>query len=201
LIERSLEISGRRALSYGRLGGWLFVGGALFTLPSALLVKPAPDALGYAVILGALLCGAVCLLVPWDRFGSEALHVAIVAGQIEIALASISFDWYASSFFLLLAVLIGYVLPCRRDVIAQLVLITLAILALAVSDPGLIQERLRMALFEIPIVWISAGMVVYLRERRDEHERSYARLAGETAQIAQRIQHAGERLTDRRARP
>lgn len=198
VMERSFEIGERRALSYGRLGGLLFVVGAVFTLPSALLVDPPPDPLGYAVVLAALLWGAVCLLLPWDRLGTEALHAAILVGQVEITLAAISFDWYATFFFLLLAVYAGYVLPARRDVIAELAISSVAIVALVAYEPALVDERLRMALFEIPIVWLCAAMVVYLRQQLDERARSCERLAGETAQIAERIQQAGARIAERR---
>lgn len=198
MTDRSFDTTGRRMVSYGRLAGWLLIGGALFTLPSALLVDPPPDAVGYAAVIAALAVGVACQLVAWERLGTEALHVLIVFAEIAIALTAIGFDWYASHFFLLLAVYIGFALPSRRDVIPQLVLTSLAIVGLAAYDTAAVDERLRMALFEIPIVWLCAGMVLYLRERVDERERSYERLAGETVRIAERIQQAGERVAERR---
>jgi signal transduction histidine kinase len=198
VTDRRLESGERTGLAFGRLGGWLFVLGAMFTLPTAPLIDPAPEPVGYAVVLAALLCGVVSLLLPWDRLGTPALHAVILFGQLEIALAAVTFDWYAVFFYLLLAVYVGYALADRRDVIAELALSSVAVVAVAVHEPGMVDERLRMAVFEIPIVWLCAGMVVYLRERLTENARSYEQLAGETALIAERIHRAGARLTERR---
>jgi hypothetical protein len=193
---------GARLRAYGHAGAWLFIASSLVILPSSLLMEPGPGPLGYAVVLSVLAAGLIALRVPWDRVGTVGLHVFIVFAAVEIALSAATFDWYANYYFLLLAVYAAGVLPRRRDVAAELILISVVLLApvILAFDSGDAAIRTRLAVFTIPIAWLCAGLVMYLRERLDENLRGYDRLAGQTAELTERIRLAGGRLYERRRR-
>jgi len=170
----------------GRLAGILFIVCPLVSLPGALLIQP--PALAFLSLVGvALLIGLVCLALPWERMSRAWLHVPAVIATVEVtALVAVS-DRSFAFFFIFIAIYAAFVSRRPAELLAQLALIALGLLAPLVYESANTRATLQLALVAIPALAISAGMVMYLRERLEEDRRAYRRFAQEALSIAARI--------------
>ena len=170
----------------GRLAGILFIVCPLVAVPGALLIQPPPVA--FVSLVGiALLIGLVCLALPWERMSRAWLHVPAVIATVEVtALVGIAGRSFAF-FFVFVAIYAAFISRRPAELLAQLALISLGLLAPLVYEPGSTRAILQLAMVAIPALAISAGMVMYLRERLEEDRRAYRRFAQEALSIAARI--------------
>lgn len=171
----------------GRIAGFLFVFGALLTVPSSLLLEPLPSPWAYLLIAVGVGSGLVCLRIPWQRLPPAALNAVAAIATVEVALACAVFDPTYRVLYFIVGVYAAMVLRTRLEVGMQLGLITLALLAPALYDPGAAREHLRAALLLIPTLTIAATAVRYLRETLATREQIHAEFAREAIELAARI--------------
>lgn len=172
----------------GRLGGWMFIGGALISIPSSLVMKPTPDPALYLLTMLGVGTGVVCLRLPWERWAYGALHAIPVVATIEIAIVIATFDQLYGYFYPLIMVFAALIATSRRELVPQFLLLSVAILCPLLYEPAEeTREGLYWALFLIPVVGTAGLMVTLLREQLERNMRGVERLAGEADATAARI--------------
>jgi hypothetical protein len=179
-------IEAGRAREYGRLAGWLFIGGALLSLPSSALLDPPADATYYLMTLLGIATGLACLRLRWERYPAKVFHLVALVATVEVAAVVALFDPLYSYFLFLIAVYIAYVYPSWRDVLPQVALTSfvLCLPLLYEDDP---RGLLPFVVFAIPVLVTGAAMVAYLRAELERNMRRNLHLAGEASELASRI--------------
>ncbi len=170
----------------GRLAGVLFIAGAVFSLPSTLLLDAQPPPLGYLVTAAVLLVGAGLYLAPWSRMSDVWLHVATATGTVAVTLSLIVFSpVYRAAYFVVLAYA-AYVFATRRAVAAHAAFAAGGLtLALAVTENG--HTALSSALVFVPALLLVTALIAYLNEQLAASRDAYREFAGETIDVALRI--------------
>jgi hypothetical protein len=170
-----------------RAAGFLFLGASVSSIPSLLLLEPQPALEVFLLPLAGIVTGLLCLSMPWQRLPwSWTTHAVLALATIEIAVAVEVADRGYALFYVFVAVLAAYALPSRREIAAQLALISLALL-LPLLYGGDIREVLWQATLAAPALALAAGTVTYLRERLEAKQRLYRRFAEEVLDLALRI--------------
>src|SRR5687768_12584206 len=101
----------------GRIAGLLFIAGGLAGTPAIAIGDYPPTAF---LLTGlALISGAICFLVPWQKLSTRWFHLVTGAASLEIfAVCTVvlpEFCWY----YALVAVYAAYVFSTRWEVAAQ----------------------------------------------------------------------------------
>jgi len=169
---------------YGRVVAFLFAFGSVSAVPGAIIVEADP--LIYLTLTLGVVAGAVSWFVPWERFSRRVFFIPTVLGLAETAAGVGLADADAAFYFLYVAVLAAYVFETRTELAMAIALIVAALFV-----PLLYEEThehtIDHAVFAIPAVLITAGMVRYLSESLQSQQREFRRFAAETMTIAERI--------------
>jgi hypothetical protein len=185
--ELAGEHPGEAARRYGRLAGALSVAGAVSSVPSSLLLEPAPSPAVYLLPALAVISGAVCFAIPWERLPLAIFHAIAALGTVYVAAAAEIAAPSYSFYYVFIAVYAAFVFESRVAVAAHLLFIAIALLAPAVWDPDTSGETVRRALLFIPGLALTSGVVVLLRQRLERDRRRYRVFAEEAYDIALRI--------------
>jgi diguanylate cyclase (GGDEF)-like protein len=173
-MVRSLEPAERRRV-VGRLAGLLFSVGAVLSVPANLLFhSPGVEPRAFAVNALAFVTGVICLLIPWDRVPPGWFHLIPVLGSGEVALAVWGVggghvDVYCW-FFVFVAVFAAYAFSDRRVIAAHTSIAALAF-ALPLTYPGNGPDTFTRTLVGVPVLFVLAGIVAYLREELEARQR------------------------------
>lgn len=186
LRPAEVEDETQLARRYGRIAGVLFILVTVLSVPSSLLLDPTPWLPVSIVSLLGVGTGLVCLAVPWQRISPAWLHLLPAMGTVQVAVAVGTIDSTYGSNYFFIALFVGFVFQSRRAIAAHLGLVSLALVAPIVYDPGS-TFQLRLVLLRIPAVVLSGVVVAYLRERLEANQRAYRRFAEEAFEIAVRI--------------
>ena len=166
-------------LLIGRIAGLLFLAGAATSVPvNSLFTSPAVTGRSLWVTGIGLLSGFVCLALPWDRWGMRALHAVTVAACLEVALTMWGVAPYSEIylwFLVLIVVFAGFAFESRRAVGAHLAIATAvsaypALVTSADRRMGVLAETL----VAVPVLLITALVVVHLRERLEAQQAANA---------------------------
>ena len=171
----------------GRFAGVLMIVGGFTSLPAGLVLEPAPEPYEHLVGLVSAALGVAVFLTPWERISSAWLHVAIIAGALEIAagVAVLSHDY--AFFYVVVAMFAAYVIRDRTVMLAYALLITLALLApLAYANEDQ-NAQAHQILVTLPVLVIAATIVRYLRDTLERRELQYRDFAYEAVSLAERI--------------
>jgi hypothetical protein len=186
----------------GRLAGVLFVVGAISATVSALSFEGAPPPAIYAVVVAAILCGAACFAIPWQRLPRGAFHFVAALGTGTVGLAVAAGGPQLAFYYVFVAVFTSYVFAERPAVTGQLALVVLA-LAAPVAYEGTSREWLTAVLVTLPNVVVVAVVVTHLRERLRAEHRAYRRFAEQAFDVALRLRTEAtveDRLVSARSR-
>jgi diguanylate cyclase (GGDEF)-like protein len=170
-----------RTQQLGRCAGVLFLAGALASAPAnQLLTNPEPTVWMPLIDLLAALSGVICLLVPWRRVNRRWLHVIPFAATSEIVLTVTALGVHGEVylwFFLLGAVFTGYAFRRRIVIAAHMAVAGFGFLSTAIASSGWDQDSFVRAMVGIPTLWVSAGIVAWLREGLESREAALVTLA------------------------
>jgi hypothetical protein len=172
-----------------RIAGVLLLTGSLFSIPSGMVIEPAPPLTDYWVSLTGALIAAALLLVPSAWITRAWVYASLLVGVVLIAIAVDLFSDDYAFFYVITAIYGAFALRRKAEVTAYVALITLALLAPLVYDDQ-IKEQLHHIFVVLPVLLISALFVVYLRESLERNVRNYAELAGEADALASRIRRS-----------
>jgi diguanylate cyclase (GGDEF)-like protein len=173
-MVRSLEPTERRRV-VGRLAGLLFSVGAVLSVPANLLFhSPAVEPRAFVINAVAFVTGLTCLLIPWDRVRPGWFHLVPVLASAEVALAMWGvggghgdvYGW----FFVFVAVFAAYAFSDRRVIAAHISFAAVA-LALPLAYPGNGPDTVARTLVGIPVLFVLAGLVAFLREELEARQR------------------------------
>lgn len=178
------------ARSYGRLAGWATLVSSLLSVPSSLLLEPVPDLVDYTATVLGVIIGAIWVVLPWERFNVTVFHLVAVTAALDIALAVRMVTPVYVYFYFLIAIYVAYVYADWRQVAPQLVFLSLLACLPLIYSPEGAREAARVALFAVPVLWIGAWIVSYLRYQLEQKLRAYQRLATETGELAGRIRRS-----------
>jgi diguanylate cyclase (GGDEF)-like protein len=208
LVDTRAQIARRTAT--GRLAGILFVVGALASIPANLLFRhPAVGTLNHVMVAVALVSGLGCLLAPWERIPDRVFHAVPVLASAECALTVWAvgthgpvYEW----FFVLVAVFTAYAFESRRVIALHMSLCTVAAALPFVYRADTIEQVARVGVL-MPMLWVAAAVVTYLREGLVAGQRELADLArrdpltgvGNRRLLAERLRYelARHRRTER----
>lgn len=171
-----------------RVAGWTFIGGALLSIPSSMLMRPTPAPSFVLLTALGVVTGLICLRVPWQRLPPWALQLIPAVGTIEAAIVVGLVDELYGFFFPLIIVFVALVSHNRRDVLPHFLLIGVALFLPVAYEPAEeTRECLYQALFLFPVVATAGGMAIYLRDQLERNTRGVEQLAVEASATAARI--------------
>jgi hypothetical protein len=181
-----------------RIGGWLMLAGAVFSVPAALALDPRPPATDFLLPLITTLTGLALLVAPARRMSNWWIYAGIGVGTIECAAGVAVFGGDYSFYFVIPAIYAAYALPTRRQFAAALTVFTLALFAPHIYRGG--DETMghsehadgagyeHPSLVTLPVMLIGAIAVRELRDTLRSRQRVYRDFAGEALELAARIQ-------------
>ena len=188
--ESRVHDAGAAKRGYGQLAGWATLIACVLAVPSSLLIEPLPDPIDYTpTVLGAII-GVIWIRFPWERHSVSAFHVVGIVAALDIALAVRTFTPLYAYFYFLVAIYIAYVYADWNQVVPHLLFLSLLTCLPIIHSPETTREGLRIALFAIPVQWMAAGIVSYLRNELEQRLLTYRRLAAETGELAGRIRRS-----------
>ena len=157
-------------LLIGRIAGLLFLAGSLTSLPvNALFSEPTVTDRSLWVTGVGVLSGLVCLVLPWDRWGMRALHAVTVGACLEVALTMWGVRPYGEVylwFLVLVVVFAGFAFDSRRAVAAHVgIALTVSAYPVLSTNDDRRMSVLAETLVAVPVLLVSAIVVVHLRER------------------------------------
>jgi diguanylate cyclase (GGDEF)-like protein len=162
---------------YWRLAAVLFIGGGLGAIPSDALHRPEHPPTIYLLPLLAIVSGLICLTLA-NRVSRRWLSLMTAIATLEIALTV----WLTSSaafayYYLLIAFFAAYVFSDRRVIAGHFVFASVAALLPIAYDPATARETLEQGMTLIPTLFLTGSAIVFLRERLEQSELGYRRLA------------------------
>jgi diguanylate cyclase (GGDEF)-like protein len=170
----------QRRRSIGRLGGMLFVAGALLSTLSALTLDSQPRPWILVILALAGLTGIVSFLLPWDRFSPRWLHAMPVIATLEITVglrnAGAGGDVYAW-LYLMVVVMVAYAFRERKIFAAYVGFVSLCLASLLVDPARDAGGSLRDLVVAAPTLAIAAAVVTYFRERLEAGKHAYQALS------------------------
>jgi hypothetical protein len=192
-----VETEAQLARRYGHIAGFLFIAVWLFSVPSMLLLDPVPWlAMSVLAALG-IGTGLVCLAIPWERISPAWLHALPVAATVQVAAVVAWIDPVYGANYFFVALFVGFVFQTRRAIVAHLALVSVAVCAPLVYDPGS-TEQLRTILLLLPALNLTGAVVAYLRERLEANQRTSREFADQALEIALRL--GGEEAVEAESR-
>lgn len=169
----------RRAqvVRYWQLAAVLFIGGGLGAVPTDALHRPEHPPTIYLLPLLAIVSGLFCWAVA-KRASERWLPVLAAVATLEIALTVwLTGDSNFAVFYILVAFYAAYVFQDRRMVGFQFGLAAVCVLLPIAYDPATARETIAQATALIPTLLLTAGAIVFLRERLEASEGRYRRLS------------------------
>jgi diguanylate cyclase (GGDEF)-like protein len=177
-VAEAAEDARRRGL--GRLGGLLFLFGALVAIPSAIALDDAPHGTLYALIAFALASGIVCFAVPWDRLAPTWLNAVPLTAALVVTIGVFAADtrgivhWWLYG---LIAIFVAYAFRSRIAVAAYALFLALC-MATPIADPYVATSDLVGDLIvSVPGLFATMALVAYLRERLEASRSEFHELA------------------------
>ena len=165
--------------------------GSLAAVPAALFLEPAPEPVEFLVAVAGVAIGAILLVVRWEGLPDRALYVVPVIATAYVMMgATVVSDDYGF-YQVLIGVYTAYAVKPRRDFLALMALFTLATLAPLLFVDEAFSEQAHHILVILPVLFISAAVVRYLRGALTKREREYRRFAIEAVGLAERIRGHG----------
>jgi hypothetical protein len=180
-------ISPQESRRLGRLGGALFLSGAAFSFPAGFMLDPVPPAEAHLLGISGVVLGVVAMFLRWDKISPRWLHVLLIAGVIEVALAVAVFSDDFAFYYVTVAAFAAYAVRDRRVLAAYLGMLTLALLAPLVYDHENFRAQAHHILVTLPVLMIIGALVLYLRVVLERREQSYRAFALEAVSLAIRI--------------
>jgi hypothetical protein len=151
------------------------------------VLDPPPEPEAHLVGLTGVVVGILALLAPWERLSPNWLHVLLLAGVVEVAVAVAVFSDDFAFYYVAVAAFAAYAVRDRRAIALYIGLLTLALLAPLVYDDENLRTQVHHILVTLPVFLIIGGLVLYLREVLEKRERSYRAFALEAVSLASRI--------------
>lgn len=175
---------------YGQLAGWAMLVASLLSFPSSRLIEPSPDLLDYTPTVLGVIIGVIWIRLPWERLDVSAFHVVGILSALDIALAVRMFTPLYAYFYFLVAIYVAYVYADWHQVVPQLVFLSVMVCLPIIHNPEGTREAVRVAMFAIPVLWMAAAIVHYVRNQLEQRLLTYQRLATETDELAGRIRRS-----------
>jgi diguanylate cyclase (GGDEF)-like protein len=168
-MHASPGIRASERLLIGRLAGLLFLVGSIGSIPVNQLFEPAVDARAHWVTGLGILSGLICFVTPWDRLAARWFHVIPPIAAVEVAVTMWGVAPHGNAymwFLVFIVVFAGYAFESRKAVAAH-VGVAAAMLAvpLVTTTERALDNVLAETLVALPILLVTAGVVVHLRER------------------------------------
>jgi diguanylate cyclase (GGDEF)-like protein len=160
----------------GRIAALAFITGGLVAIPANLLIEPA-NQIVYLMPLLALVPGAVCLTVPWERAPAALLElIAVLAiGLVSLSMAVAS-PAYAA-YYVYVTLFVAMVFDSARAVRSHLLLIAVGLFVPVVVGSFTGRGTLILALLEAPSLLVVGMITYYLTSRLEESREAYWNLS------------------------
>jgi hypothetical protein len=167
--------------------------GSLAAVPASLALEPSPPAVEYLTSVAGVAIGLVILAVPWDRLPDRALYAVSIVAAAYVTVGAVAFSDDFGFYMVLVGIYTAYAVAPRREFVALMALFTAFTLAqlLFVADDESFSAQAHLVLVALPVLYIAAGVVRYLREALADRERHYRRFAFEAVALAERIRGGG----------
>ncbi|HYH62693.1 MAG TPA: hypothetical protein VD766_12570 [Solirubrobacterales bacterium] len=176
---------------FGQLGGALMIIGSLAAVPAALFLEPAPEPVDYLGALAGVVLGAILLILPWEELPDRALYAVPVIATAYVTIGAVLFSDDFGFYQVLIGVYTAYAVKPRVAFLALMALFTLATLAPLLFVDETFSEQAHHILVILPVLFISAAVVRYLRGALTKREREYRHFALEAVGLAERIRGGG----------
>jgi hypothetical protein len=190
---------GRRAevVRLVRIGGWVMLTAAVFSVPAALVLDPRPPAADFTLPVINAVVGIALLMVPARWMAEWWVHaiIATITAACIVRVALFGGDY--AFYFVIPAIYAAYALPSRRQFAAALVVLALGLFAtMGHSEHSEGSGEEHPSLVTLPVMLIGAIAVRELRDTLHARQRVYRDFAGEALELAARIQ-APEQSSER----
>ena len=192
-MEIQRDLDGREGLiaaerrRLGQLGGALMVIGALAAVPAAFFLEPAPDPVEYLAAFAGVALGVALFLLPWEGFPDRALYAVPVIATAYVFMGAIVFSDDFGFYQVLIGVYTAYAVKPRTDFLALMAFFAVATVAPLLIVDETFSEQAHHVLVILPVLFITAGVVRFLRDALSRREREYRQFALEAVGLAERI--------------
>jgi diguanylate cyclase (GGDEF)-like protein len=156
---------------YGLMAAALLIAGGLAAIPNNLLHHHAPTI--YLLVALALVSGAICILIPWQRLPRSSLHVVCAVGSIEVLLSVWFGDPIFAWYYIFVVIFAAYALPTRADVGLQLGFAILLMLTPSIVGYESGTHPLADLAVQVPSLIVAAIAIVALREQLEQSREAY----------------------------
>ena len=169
LMNASVSLRPSERLLIGRLAGLLFLVGSLGSIPVNQLFEPGVDPRAHMVTGLGVLSGLLCFVMPWDRVAERWFHVLPPVAAIEVAITMWGVAPHGRAymwFLVFIVVFAGYAFESRRAVAAHVgVAASMLAVPILTTTSAELDNVIAETLVALPILIVTAGVVVHLRER------------------------------------
>ena len=164
----------------GRLAGFLFLVGALASIPANVLFEdPSAGTLNHVLVGLAVVSGLGCFLVRWESLPEWVFHLVppIAAGEVALTTWAVGrhgpvYEW----FYVFVALFAAYAFASRRAIVVHLGLFTLAAALPLLYEDDRVGTLARLGVM-VPMLWVTTAVVVHLRDGMRARQRDLAELA------------------------
>jgi len=168
-MHASPGIRASERLLIGRLAGLLFLVGSMGSIPVNQLFEPAVDGRAHFVTVLGILSGLLCFVTPWDRLDARWFHVIPPVAALEVAVTMWGVAPHGNAymwFLVFIVVFAGYSFESRRAVAAHAAVASAMLAVPIVTATGRsLDNVIAETLVALPILLVTTGVVVHLRER------------------------------------
>lgn len=161
-----------------RLAGLLFIVGSLSSIPGTLLLDDF-EPWKYSLTAAGVLCGVICLTLPWWRLDQRWLAVMPVVSTVLIAVTVALTDYVFTYLYFFVALWVALVFPTARQMAPFLILVVAALFAPLLYEDMPVDETLLWALAVTPGIVITALVVGRLTAGLETSREAYRQLSTE----------------------
>jgi diguanylate cyclase (GGDEF)-like protein len=158
---------------YGLMAAALFVAGGLAAIPNNLLHDPQHPPTIYLLVALALVSGAICQVIPWQRLPRRSLHLVGIVGSIEVLLSVWFGDAIFAWYYIFVVIFAAYAFPTRTEVALQLGFAILMLLTPSLVDYDSEQHQVADLVVQVPSLILAAIVIVALREQLERSREAY----------------------------
>lgn len=164
-----------------RLAGFLFIAGTLSTIPGTLLLEKDFEPWMYSLTALGVVCGLICLAIPWTRMSERWLAAVPVVATVLIAVVVGVTHVVFTYLYFFVALYIALVFPTYRRMIFFLGVILLALLVPFVYEDEPARRTMLWVLAVAPGIILIPAVVGRLTTNLEQSREAYRRLSSEDA--------------------
>jgi diguanylate cyclase (GGDEF)-like protein len=171
-----LEDPTDRVARGGRIAAVALFTAGLIAVPANFLIDPEHRWV-YLMPVVALIAGFICLLIPWRRLSTRAIHLVAVTGTAMVSVAMAVASPAYATLYVFVALFVALALERPRQVMLHLALISVGLFVPVVVGEHTGRSTLILALLQAPSLFVIGTIASYLQTRLEASRAAFFTLA------------------------